>query len=85
MLELRYEVHDVVVTGDKVGHPSLAHGMHNSGHLGFAPKGKPYAMPTMHVYRERDGVLVEHWGVRDGLAALWQVGALPVPECVVFA
>lgn len=84
VLELHYEVHDVVAAADKVAIRATAHGVHNSGHLGFPPTGKAYAMPTMHVFRAVDGVLVEHWGVRDELSALWQVGALPMPEPVAF-
>jgi predicted ester cyclase len=83
-LRLRHEVHDVVAAGDKVAIRATAHGIHTSGHLGFPATGKPYAMATMHLYREANGVLVEHWGVRDELGALWQVGALPVPEPVTF-
>ena len=85
VLRLRYEVHDVVSAGDKVAIRATAHGIHNSDHLGFPATGRPYAMPTMHMYRQENGVLVEHWGVRDELSALWQVGALPVPEPVAIA
>jgi hypothetical protein len=31
------------------------------------------------MYRVENGLLAEHWGVRDELSVLWQVGALPVP------
>jgi predicted ester cyclase len=82
VLRLRFELHDLVASGDQVAVRATAHGVHNSGHLGFAATGKPYAMMTMHLYRSAGGVLVEHWGVRDELSALWQVGALPVPEPV---
>jgi hypothetical protein len=47
--------------------------------LGFAPTGPPYAMPVMHLYRAEGGLLAEHWGVRDELSVLWQVGALRPP------
>jgi len=82
VLRVRYELHEVVASGDLVALRTTAHGVHNSDHLGFPATGRPYAMPTMHMYRGRDGVLTEHWGVRDELAALWQVGALPAPEPV---
>jgi predicted ester cyclase len=85
VLRLRYELHEVVAAGDMVAIRATAHGVHNSDHLGFPATGKPYAMPTMHMYRQDNGVLVEHWGVRDELAALWQVGALPAPEPVALA
>ncbi len=58
---------------------ATVHGVHDSDHLGFPATGRPYAMPTMHLYRARGGLLAEHWGVRDELSVLWQVGALPVP------
>ena len=82
-LRLRYEVHDVVAEGDKVAIRATAHGVHNTGHLGFPATGRPYAMPTMHLFRAEGDLLAEHWGVRDELSALWQVGALerpPVPD-----
>ncbi|MBU2664607.1 ester cyclase [Actinoplanes bogorensis] len=82
VLELRYELHDVVADGDRVAVRATAHGRHNSDHLGFPATGRPYAMPTMHLYRAERGVLAEHWGVRDELAVLWQVGSLPVPQPV---
>ena len=85
VLQLRYELHDVVANGDEVAIRATAHGVHNTDHLGFPATGKPYAMPTMHLYREHGGVLVEHWGVRDELSMLWQVGALPMPAPVPLA
>ena len=81
-LSIRYELHEVVSDGDLVAARATVHGVHNSGHLGFPATGRPYAMPTMHMYRVRGGLLAEHWGVRDELSVLWQVGALPVPEPV---
>ena len=82
VLRLRYEIHQVVADGDLVAVRATVHGTHNTGHLGFPATGKPYAMSTMHMYRAADGLLVEHWGVRDELSVLWQVGALPAPEPV---
>ena len=81
-LKIRYEVHDVVADGDKVAVRATAHGVHDVDTLGFAPTGRPYAMPTMHLYRAEGGLLAEHWGVRDELSVLWQVGVLPPPAPV---
>jgi predicted ester cyclase len=81
-LQIWYEIHQVVADGDFVAARATVHGVHNSGHLGFAPTGKPYAMPTMHMYRAQGGLLAEHWGVRDELSVLWQTGALPAPQPV---
>ncbi len=38
------------------------------------------AMKTAHFSRSRDGRLCEHWGIRDELDVLYQVGALTPPE-----
>jgi len=79
VLQLRYEVHDVVADGDKVAIRATAYGVHNTDHLGVPATGRPYAMPTMHLYRGEGDRLAEHWGVRDELTILQQVGAIPTP------
>ena len=79
VLQLRYEVHDVVADGDKVAIRATAYGVHNTDHLGVPATGRPYAMPTMHLYRGQGDRLAEHWGVRDELTVLQQVGAIPTP------
>ena len=56
-LKIRYELHDVVAAGSHVAIRATAHGMHDVDFLGFAPTGKEYAMPTMHMYAERDGLV----------------------------
>lgn len=79
-LQLRYEVHDIVATGDKVAIRATAHGVHNSDHMGFPATGLPYAMSTMHLYRAEGDRLAEHWGVRDEYGVLVQTGLLPAPK-----
>ncbi len=79
VLQIRYEVHDVVADGDRVAIRATAHGVHRSGHLGVPATGKPYAMSTMHLYRAEGDRLAEHWGVRDELGVLVQVGAMAPP------
>jgi hypothetical protein len=37
-------------------------------------------MKTAHFFRSRDGRLCEHWGIRDELDVLYQVGALTPPQ-----
>ena len=41
------------------------------------PSGKHFSVEHMHVYRVEDRQLIEHWVVRDDLAMMLQVGALP--------
>jgi len=79
-LKISYEVHDVVASGSRVAIRATAHGTHDVDFLGFTPTGKEYAMPTMHMYVERDGLLAEHWAVRDETSMLIQVGVLEAPK-----
>jgi len=82
VLDIRFEVCQVVAQGDWAAARAIVHGVSTSDHLGFPATGAPYAMETMHLYRAQDGLLAEHWGVRDELGALWESGAVPRPAPV---
>jgi predicted ester cyclase len=40
------------------------------------PKGKRVAVELVHIFRVRDGKIVEHWAVRDDLALMKQLGVI---------
>jgi predicted SnoaL-like aldol condensation-catalyzing enzyme len=87
VLQVRYEVHDVVAAGDMVAIRATAHGVNAMVPQGIEPTYRSYAMKTAHFFRSRDGRLCEHWGVRDELDVLYQIGAvkpqeipMPVPD-----
>jgi predicted ester cyclase len=79
VLQVRYEVHDIVAAGDTVAIRATAHGVNALSPQGVEVTGKPFAMKTAHFFRSRDGRLCEHWGIRDELDVLYQVGALAPP------
>ncbi len=76
VLQVTYEVHDVVVGADTVAIRATAHGVNAVAPQGIEPTGLPFAMQTAHFFRSRDHLLCEHWGIRDELDVLYQVGAL---------
>jgi predicted ester cyclase len=80
VLQIRYEVHDVMCDGDMVAIRATAHGLNAVSPQGIAPTGRRFAMKTAHFFRSRDGRLCEHWGIRDELDVLYQVGALTPPQ-----
>lgn len=80
VLQIRYVLDDVVATGDSVALRATAHGINAVSPEGIEPTGRPYAMKTAHFFRSRDGRLSEHWGIRDELDVLFQVGALQPPS-----
>jgi hypothetical protein len=36
-------------------------------------------MDTVHIFRTEDELVAEHWGVRDELGVLVQLGLVPTP------
>jgi predicted ester cyclase len=43
------------------------------------PAGEPFSVEHIHIYRVIDRRIAEHWVVRDDLAMLQQLGAVPGP------
>jgi len=80
VLQITYEIDDVIAEGDSVAIRGTAHGINAVAPEGIEPTGRPYAMKTAHFFRSRDGRLCEHWGIRDELDVLFQVGALQPPS-----
>jgi predicted ester cyclase len=83
VLQVRYEVDDIVAAGETVAIRATAHGVNAVSPQGVQPTGRPFAMKTAHFFRVRDGRLSEHWGIRDELDVLYQVGAFAPPAIPV--
>jgi predicted ester cyclase len=79
VLDVRYEVLDEIVTEDRIVFRALGRGRGVAAVHGAAADGKPYAMETAHFYRTEGDRLAEHWGVRDELGAMIQLGVIPSP------
>jgi hypothetical protein len=69
-------VHDVVAGADTFAIRATDHGVNAVAPQGIEPTGLPFAMKTAHFSRSRGHLLCEHWGIRDELDVLYQVGAL---------
>ena len=48
VLQVRYEVHDIVSSDDMVAIRATAQGVNNVAPLGIEPTGRPFAMKTAH-------------------------------------
>jgi predicted ester cyclase len=73
---MRFEIHDEIAEGDKVVDRVVTHGRHVGEFLGKEPTGKEFAADQIHVYRIKDGKVIEHWSVRDDLSQALQLGLL---------
>lgn len=79
-LRIRYELVETISTPDRIVLRALAHGSGVAQIHGPETVERDYVMPTIHVYRTEGPLLAEHWGVRDEVGALIQLGAMPAPD-----
>jgi predicted ester cyclase len=54
-------------------------GTHEGEFFGLAPTGRRFAVRQLHMLRLQDGLIREHWAVRDDLGVLVQLGAVEPP------
>ena len=81
----RWEIHRVIREGDVVVVHATHHGRHTGDLTGIAATGRQVAYDYVHVLRFEDGKVAEHWGFRDDLGLMRQLGALPAPAAIAAA
>src|SRR4051794_11070332 len=74
--DLRVEVEDTVVEGDKIAARCRVTGVHQGEGLGVAPTNQPVEFTGMVIVRVKDGKIVEAWNEFDFMTMYKQVGAL---------
>ena len=70
---------DIIAEDDTVMLRQTMRGTHLGEFFGIPPTGKPVAMTGSHLFRIKDGKLVEHQANNDDLGMLRQLGAIPSP------
>ena len=74
--DVSYEVQDAFQSGDRVTLRCTFRGTNTREWMGHPPTGKSFAVDHIHIYRLEDGRVAEHWGARDDLGMLRQLGHL---------
>ena len=75
--ELRFEVQQEIAEGDRVVQLVTMSGRHTGPMMGRPPTGREFAVRHTYWWRVADGKLAEHWGVRDDVGLLTQLGLFP--------
>lgn len=78
--DLRFEIEDLIAEGDTVAGRLTMNGTHTGPLMDMPPTGRAVRQAHMHFVRFRDGKAVEHWGVRDDMGMMRQMGLMPEPE-----
>ena len=75
---LRFDVEDVLASGDKVVARVRVSGTHEGEFMGMPATGKGVDVQLIDIVRfGADGLAREHWGVFDALAMMQQLGVVP--------
>jgi predicted ester cyclase len=70
-------IHRQAAEGDLVATHWSLEATHTGRLMDYEPSGKRIKMKSMCFDRVVDGLVVEHWGVRDLLSVLREIGAVP--------
>jgi len=74
---LRFEVEDEIAEGDKVVQLVTMSGRHTGPLMGHEPTGRQFAVRHIYIWRIADDKIVDHWGSRNDLGLLTQLGLGP--------
>ena len=77
--DLHFAIEHLVAEGDTVAGRLTMSGTHEGPLMGMPPTGRSVRQNNMHFVRFRDGKAIEHWGVRDDLGMMQQLGVIPAP------
>jgi steroid delta-isomerase-like uncharacterized protein len=74
-----FTIDDLIAEGDRVAVRLTAAATQVGEMMGMPPSGKRYEIGEMHIFRLRDGKVVEHWHQFDQMKMMQQLGAMPAP------
>ncbi|MEA2672937.1 MAG: hypothetical protein QOI92_129 [Chloroflexota bacterium] len=75
--DVRFTIDDMIAEGDRVA-VRLTTGARQTGtFMGLEPTGNRYSIDEIHIFRIRDGQVVEHWHEFDKMALLQQLKGEP--------
>jgi predicted ester cyclase len=77
--DLRFTIEELVAEGEVVAGRLTMSGTHEGPLMGMPPTGRSVRQNHMHFVRFREGKAVEHWGVRDDVGMMQQMGVIPEP------
>ena len=79
LADLRVEIHDQVVEGDKVTTRKTIHGTHRAPLFGIPATGRAIAIDVIDIVRVENGQYSEHWGVNTLPSVLAELSAAGAP------
>lgn len=75
--DVSFRIDDLIAEGDLVAARLTASATQTGELMGMPASGKRYEIGEIHIFRIRDGMVVEHWHHHDALGMMRQLGAMP--------
>ena len=72
-----FTVEDLIAEGDRVAARLSTSATHVGEFMGRPATNKRYTLEEIHIFRLRDGQVIEHWHVFDRMALMQQLGIKP--------
>ncbi len=72
-----FTIDDLIAEGDRVAARLTTAATQVGPFMGMPPSGKRYEIGEIHVFRLRDGKVIEHWHQMDQMGMMKQLGAMP--------
>ena len=73
----RFTIDDMIAEGDRVAVRLTTSATQTGEFMGMPPSGKTYEISEIHIFRVRDGKVIEHWHQFDQMGMMRQLGAMP--------
>jgi steroid delta-isomerase-like uncharacterized protein len=74
-----FVIEDTIAEGDRVVVRVNASATQVGEFMGMPPSGTRYEIGEIHIFRLRDGQIVEHWDEIDAMGMMKQLGGMPAP------
>jgi predicted ester cyclase len=71
--QVRFVIDDMIAEGDRVAVRLTTSARHTGTFMGLEPTGTRYSIDEIHVFRIRDGQVIEHWHEFDKMALMQQL------------
>jgi steroid delta-isomerase-like uncharacterized protein len=77
LAEVRFVIEDLIAEDDRVAARLTASAKQVGEFMGIPPSDRTYTIGEIHIFRIREGKVVEHWHQHDQMGMMSQLGALP--------
>lgn len=71
--DVSMKIEDMIAEEDRVAVRLTAHATHRGDFMGMPATGRSYTISETHIFRVRDGKVVEHWRDADMLSLMQQL------------